>query len=520
DLPINVFIRFEAPVDTTEIDAALAIDGELPQLRRWVTNEVGQSTLHIRFQATERESDTKIRIPNAYVKTLSSSPFALEIRRVKNNTARVNIEGIGLIGEPQDTNLDLGTLYQRRLPLKPTQVTISFKFDVVRESVEESIRKHIRESTPQANVTFLWNNDREVAVLIDTPSPSLTLNYTGAKDSRGLTLVSRNLVLVFDGSREVLTFDPESGKSIKLRSFDFKTNWGIMSQEGKYLALLRLETESKSPRPRQRVLIMDIESNDLKETDYRVGSPEGIQWLPRNHLLVKDERVILNVETGEKAPYNGPARGVVSPDGKWVASYRIQEMTVGHSTTTPVPVDLLLENLDTGTTTELKGASGWIPPKGKLSHFPLAWSPNSQLLTTAEWGGGDGFRIVTFEVNSWKRKVLVPKASPGVGVGSLLWSPRSNAIIAGREVLLLDSQQSITVQGSALPTSWSPDGKYVLVTDWDDPNLPARLWLVNIPIKKSVELGDGISLGWLANGRALLLRPVDREGLYDPTEDD
>ncbi len=77
---------------------------------------------------------------------------------------------------------------------KPTEMLLVFKDPVDRASVEEAIR-----SLSPVPIHFEWESPQEAKITVPKPPDRLRINWTGAKDARGMYLWTPGYLLVFDG---------------------------------------------------------------------------------------------------------------------------------------------------------------------------------------------------------------------------------------------------------------------------------------------------------------------------------
>lgn len=175
--------------------------------------------------------------------------------------------------------------------------------------------------------------------------------------------------------------------------------------------------------------------------------------------------------------------------------------------------------------TEAELASAQFENWGRL---PI-WSPDGQYLSiVSHEGNADEFYLISRDGNEFQR---ITNFSEELGVGSVsgsVWSPDSKRITfwlnteareqeagAQSELAILDvATRQVTrlcIQGISVAAVkpwltgnpepiWSPDGKYVLFTQWNDPASPQKFYvLVADPVTGAVEkISENTTpIGWM-----------------------
>jgi hypothetical protein len=176
---------------------------------------------------------------------------------------------------------------------------------------------------------------------------------------------------------------------------------------------------------------------------------------------------------------------------------------------------------------EVELANTQLEDWGKLP----SWSPDGQYLSIVGWeGNADEFYLTSRDGGEFQR---ITNFSEELGFGSIseaVWSPDSKHIafwlntkpgeqkpVAQSELAILDvATRQVTrlciqgisrvivkpwIMGHAEPI-WSPDGRYLLITQWDDPNSPKNYYVLAIDtqtgalekVSKNTE-----PLGWMSD---------------------
>ncbi len=487
EYPIYVALTFEPGVDQQGVEKGLAVSGPAPVERRW-----DGTTLTLRLPDGQ-SGPWSLQLSG--VRFRERAAFVQEVRRVRNNRARVTV-GDQTMASPEPPSptaaaWDLSGTFARRLPLKPVTVRVQFEHAVVRKSVEATIA----ERAADLNLRFDWVSDQEVAIIVPPKLAEARINWTGAKDAEGLSLWTAGYTLQFDGGHQLLGVDPATGKAAVLHTVQLALAGAFLSPDRVHLALVR----AAEGTPDQRVFLLDLQTGRLTDTGQaipvdpmRVDYP--LEWPTPDRVKVVAR----------------PAIGVSrSLDGRWLAEVKLNEAAE------PLENGLIPAFL---TVTDLPNE--WVAWRVPLALAPakygpsmpsLVWSPDSEWLAFADAtnSGTAGtlagrviraLRLATGEVEELGRH---PGPTPSL-VGPTGWAPGSE-MLAYEGLLVREGKAEVlgmapSVGGWVDP--WSPSGQFVVYGD------EQTLTVLDPASGQRTVLGEGILAGWLNDGRALVIGRV------------
>ena len=134
------------------------------------------------------------------------------------------------------------------------------------------------------------------------------------------------------------------------------------------------------------------------------------------------------------------------------------------------------------------------------------WSPNGQLIAFAGNMPGENPHLYVISAEGGSPEAITASADAQSGANDPTWSPDGNSVIffevgdlgldRTARILLLDlhTHQVSVLRGSEglYASRWSPDGRYVVATTWDN----RKLMLFDFRAEKWFELATGSFVGW------------------------
>lgn len=496
--PIHVLLTFESGVDHQAVEKALQVDGPAPNIQRWEGD-----ALYF-YLPDDQPGPWQIRLPN--VRFRDQTGFALEIRRVRENQARVVIAGKEMDSPPPPTpdqqTWDLSGTFARGLLLRPAEMQVRFAYPVRHESVEETVRSRLAETRPSTPVDlrFTWASDQEVTIIVPPDNRPVVINWTGARDAEGAVLWTPGYTLQFTGGRRLVAIDPASGKTELLHTLDLAFDAALLSPDRSRLALLQ-EPAEEGGRP---VRVLDLATGAVTETGQKAWSLEQLRWAGPDRLDVQ--------------PTPAEPRHVkLSPDGRWLAEVTVDQSALAATPPgappRPVPAFLTVTDQQTGAVQRHRLHTA---PAKYGSHLPaLVWSNDSRRLAFYD-AAAPAKQLYALEVETGQlRPLATTDRLPGNPWGPSGLAPDGLAL--AYQGLLIQGGR-VKELGGATPYTypWSPDSRFLLYTALDAEE--GRLWLYDLARGEERVIGQGVLAGWLPDGRALVVEGAGFGGFAIPGE--
>lgn len=498
--PIHLLFTFMGGVDRKAVEKALQVEGPAPTLQRWE-----QDSLYVSLP-DDREGPWQFRLPN--VAYDGKTGFAAEVRRVRENVAKVTVMGEDMDSPHQPISSaggqvwDISGTIARGLPLRPVEMVVEFAYPVRRETLEQSICDRLAadaaKPAKELGLRFDWESDRKVAITVPPLSREVMVNWTGARDTEGLHLWTSGYTLVFSGGRRLLAVEPATGKTEVLRTFDRAFDGALLSPDGRRLAVI---PQPVAEHP-QQVWIIDLQTGDWQETGKEASDPRWLEWVTPDQLTV-------NYPAAE---YRHMKR---SPDGRWLAEVTLDNSATAQTPGAPrpsLPGFLLL-------TDQVSGA---------VQRYPLHVAPSKYccVMPSLVWSN-DSSKLALVDALSPQRQVIAvdiqrggptPLAAtdrlPRDSWGPSGWSPDGRSLVyAG--LLIREGQVEELENAWSFAYPWSPDGRFLLYStaDRDEGD---RLWVYDLAQYEKRALVQGVLVGWLKDGRALVNEGATPAGFQPP----
>lgn len=499
--PIHVLFTFAPGVDRQAVEAQLQIEGPAPTVQRWDGNA-------LYFQLPDDQNGPwQFRLPRVTYK--GQQGFTLQVRRVRENMAKVTVMGQVMDSPAQPSSptgqqWDISGTFARGLPLKPVELVVEFGYPVHRESVEQVICDRIAATTatPVASlgIRFDWRSDRQVTVTVPPLASEVVVNWTGARDQEGLALWTAGYTLVFNGGRRLLAVDPATGKSEVLHTFERVFDTAVLSPDRRRLAVITPPTREAD----YKVWIVDLQSGLWQDTGKRTADPRQLAWVSNEQLEVHDPPV----------SYRHLKE---SPDGRWLAEVTLAPAPAqpADGPRQPLPLPGFLTVTD-----QVSGA---------VQRYPLHVAPSKYCCTMPSlvWST-DGRHLAFFDLQNPQRQLLALDVEtgtlqtlaatdrlPGSPWAPSGWSPDGNSL-AYEGLLIRNGQVEVLESAWSYAYPWSPDGRFLLYTAAGRDAGIDSLWVYDLARGEKRVIGQGVLIGWLEDGRALINEGATPNGFQPP----
>ncbi len=443
---------------------ALSIEG-LTLIGDPVWLSEGGLALQIGKGATGQTGTINIRVDG-------QTPAALEIRRVGPATVTID-QRIGHTWQAV-------TVLNAYTSPGPSAVRINFSKPVRKDEVESALLA--AQSKPIRGL-MEWTDDQTLTWQIADLPPRLDFLLGGAHDADGLPLPG--------GIPSLRLGDPPAAVLVDLADL-----------EEKVLGTLPPDiVTAELSRSRQAINLI-------------AWIPGTTKWDWRTVDLYFDleKKGLKTGRVEEVVPRlpDGLENWVVSPNGSLVASLRSSGVE-----TESFQADLVVTDLRGGRSQVFPNAIGRYRGAGQVDLTTyLAWSPDSLAVAALSYAGHpETSELIMVDVSTGERTVLVPDLPVRSDGTRLTWSGDGRFLLAGNMLINQEERAAVPLPGdTAAGGFWEPGGARLIYSprDW------GPTFLVNPETAEAEPLGDGMAVGWVGTGKAVLVRWNGSETRYLP----
>ena len=401
----------------------------------------------------------------------------------------------------------------------PLHLRLTFTSPMNRDSVAEALQLSTGTGGIQA---MTWRDDQTLELTVADPEPLLYLNLIGARGANGLNVAGTLPYLYTGEPAHLVAVDPVTGTEERTGpDLPPEISTIQLSPDRSEVRFLSLERRAELSSPWDapyRPWSLDLQSGKL--------SAVAVEGYPGRWSQFGSERMTTrrNAENHLVISHTGP-NGVeqVLTEGKELPKIWGLELSPdGNRLALFVPVDdpnlpdpyypvrLVMLDLTTLARHEFPGTLRWFAPgKDGIVLYGPTWSPDSRkLLINQDLDDGVAIMVADFDAGTMRTIAMNLDGVERAWRSPITWTPDSRKVLVGS--VLLEAETGAVLHRLAEapgPVLWHPDGERFLY--------PARTWgevaLLTPATGERLSLGEGRPVGWLADGRALILRWPDAD---------
>lgn len=382
-------------------------------------------------------------------------------------------------------------------PAVSPQIRITFDRPMARATVEQALQRfawpHGGAAAPEG-LTVAWQDDQTVTVSIKKAPPIFAWSLGGARAQDGLPLNSPMPALHFGEPAYLVAIDPTTGQEERLTNLPAELRGGGVIAGGQKLLLEGIRHEyigAIAPRWIRWLIHLD-------------GRTETLPFAGDKFLYVDAAGRLQAFQRGERLAHG------LSPDGTRVASLYAE----GFGRTDPppgylYPHDLVIQSTDGQVLQVVRRVMNlYAPPKDYPLRATLVWSPDGKRIATlSDEPDGGAIAVVDLTTGEVRRVATLP---PDMGHGtpySFFWN--GDRFLVGPVLFDASGRVERKLPGYG---PFSPDGRWILLhraADHDADPAWGEVEIASLQTGEVRMLGEGMVLGWRADGKALVARWAD-----------
>lgn len=512
DLPVGlreVGVQLHLPPSLTEADVRkrVEVQGLAPQRIEWLADYAGRNLLQLSFPPGLAGQSWSVRLTQVPDARGQLSTIGLRLHRVApaRVTFRVRQDGNWQPLRPDTV-----------LPTGPLTLRAAFSAPVEHNAVAAAFWSHLRAVQPAGAPRLTWTDDLTLQIDFPRLLGSPDLGIAGTFDANGLAIEGEAPTLRSGIPAVLSAFDLIARSESSLFPLPPQPTWVLPAASGRWLAV-GTEVDG-DPDPVPEVWAVDGRTGAQQRTDLTAASG----WLRDDRLIgARGGRLALwdpATQQSVAVPDLPLAEGAaVAPDGNRVAFLRWGAPPATPNAT--VAADLLIYNVETQ---QVQSYANFVrrsfnsKPTGRDQSVHLAWAPDGTSVAALDTQAGKGesrVALVAMDLARGRVSTLLPER-PGSALGTgIAYAADGRHILVGDTVwdLGLGTKRTQAVPVQTGPGIWSPDGRRLLAGGSWGP-----VYAVTVATGQRQDLGSGLAVGWLPDGRALLARLADAAGSVAP----
>jgi|GEM_PF-3230982 len=480
---VNVYLE-PAPPDDWYAKQML-VEGTTPIGVQYTTMGV-----HLRVEAGKAGQAFRITLKDVLRADGSTGDFAVTFCRQDAPTATLLFKSGGQWVPLGEDGYVPGTA--------PLELRVQFSREMDRETVEMAIQS-IAEASRIGGTK--WIDDKTLDVTVVQPGTMFPLHLKGARD-RYLQYLARGVPIVYPGEpAHLVAVDPATGKEKRVADLPPQIEGADVSLDGRQVRV-HAERWRAGSMPGRATDLLDLATGQRR----RLGDQEffqwltggrraGVQWAPESVTLFwyGGDGVVKSVLRG--LPKNEVAR--LDPTGQRLYLLEPVEQQAPY----PIHVYRLLTVSADGKGPAVQGPQllQARPGKGGIMMYDPAWSPDGKQIAYTQPSDGGRMLLVVVDALTGAVRTLALDLPDlrGMNWDRVVWSPDGQYLaVASALINVATGKVEGTVENIGASQPWSPDGQWLLAGG------AAVQWRTG----RRVALGDGMLLGWTAEGQALVIR--------------
>ncbi len=361
------------------------------------------------------------------------------------------------------------------LPVAPTELRFSWDRPVSQLEAEERVQR-ARGLNRLSTAVLNWPDAQTLVVQLPTPPPLVVVDMGGVPGPGGVATYAAPTVLR-TGSPPVLeAVDVFSGTATKLGPVPPEPNHALVAASGRYVAFSTFAPQADGAWWAPKGWVLDLKDRSLQPAPFYAflgwtgdGALVGTndQGVPERWVPATGERRQFTVSDG--ARYTS-----LSPYGHQIAGVLVHWDQEDHNTFL-APADLVVLDLQTGAEKRYPDWSHYYVTHSEFGiAFPVIWIDGGRAIASRDYRGRTAYQWVVMDLNRGARHPLTPDEAaelpPPVTVlnGPPGW--RLEQEQEWQTVFLVGATGNRRDLGNGLPVGWLPDGR-ALIIRWESSQL-------------------------------------------------